>query len=259
MLDKLLEAVVNLAIKAELPRVLPTPEGTSEDRLYVAVGGEMKSVPLPPPNRHHKMESLSSFASFLLHDASMEQWSDLSVWYSRMGITAVLGVDRRDFLDISLCLTPQILSLQTMESCKRRYKHRDILALLRHDFHGCTRDTLAEDAIRSLKFSYTKAGSSETVRGKESLGRDIVAELSGAKGIPEFVFLDVPVFVEMRAAPKRTVKCVLDIFPETEDFAFTPLPGEVEDAIYQAERQIGIDLEGLLKEKESVGIYYGQA
>jgi hypothetical protein len=116
--------------------------------------------------------------------------------------------------------------------------------------------------VRQLRFRQLAESQGVIQHGKSSLGKAIEAELEGAGSLPDQVVLDVPVFQNV-PLPSQRVLCALDIDAATEKLALIPLPGCLELALQEVERQIALRLsEGLLSEglaESQVPIYYGSA
>ena len=260
MFKELLDAVKVLVNQAHGPRILRC---TSEpDHVYWVVlqDGTASRIEVTLP-RKHKALDLSAIVRFV-HDCFDGKELCPEVWYSRGDVVAVLdGQTRHDEVRLRLEYSPQIKTLLALKS--DGYPQKDFAKLLRVALHEAVPDTVIE-ACRYLKFKVLSGTEGMVAHGKQSIGKALEAELTGAERIPDQLRLEVPIFDGFWSERSYSVRVAVDIDVQAERFYLTPFPGEIEAAIRAAEREIGATLTAQIQaglpddHKLAVPVLYGQ-
>ena len=259
MLKELYEAISRQAVEANEKQILQPPGGPEHVYGIVHRDGTVEWKEAAPHPRNHKAGDLDSLVANAERFAPQADGADTVAvcWYSRKGVVLLAeDATRRDRVTLPLTLSPQLAYLQRLEESKPRvqFTQADLVLTLRTTLaRSISPDVVA--VFRRLNFRKSSGGASEVGHGKASIGRELQAELTGSGAIPETLAFRVPVFaagVPFEAA----VECAVDVQAEAERFLLIPLPGEIENAITQAETYIG----GILAENlpETVPAFYGE-
>lgn len=181
------------------------------------------------------------------------------VWYSRAGVIAVLNpaAEHPARCTVDLTPSPQLALLAQWERAgKATLTQAELVILLRTLFAGCAPDDVLA-AVRGLKVDKRTEVNQQIAQGKVSLGRSLVAEMTGAAALPERITFSVPVFAEAAVGVCSTVRVELDPDPQNERFHLYVLPGDIESAYADAEEALALRLARLLGESP-VPVYRGR-
>lgn len=262
MLSELLHALSVQAVKASGIHTVVSPVGAKLDFGVLLPDGSFQWRDVEPDPRQHKVSDVASLVAFADQMNEVKAVDDgmCVLWYARSG--AVLIVDdatRRDRVTLPLAFSPQLMALAelTVEG-KNKLDQAALAKLLRVSLAGCwsqTQPNLAKN-ISKLKLKRTEDGYSEVTQGKASLGKSLLAEMSGVDPIPEEVTFTVPVFLGNPWT--ATVACDLQVIAEEGKFALTPLAGAIESAIRLGENDLAVDIRAeMTKRKLHIPLYYG--
>lgn len=180
------------------------------------------------------------------------------IWYSRKGVVGSPSPERLDAGRCSLPLfaSPQLAFLIGVEKNPAKLTQTQLITVLRTTLFG----TFGGDLLANVRKINLKKGKDVTVeqqRGKVSLNRSDIAEMTGVNDIPEVVAFDVPVFANANIMARAVVKCDLDLNAETESFTLTVLPGEIEAAFTKGEDWLYRTIAESVG-KDKVTVYYGE-
>lgn len=262
MLSELLKAISEQAVKANGVQTVTPPVGSKLDYGIVLPDGSFEWVDADPDPRQHKVYDVPSLVAFAeqMKAAKDDEAGACVLWYSRTG--AVLIVDdttRRDRVTLPLSASPQLTALAALEGDGNgKLDQTALVKLLRVSLAGCwnlSQPNLAKN-ISKLKFKRTEDGYSEVTQGKASLGKSLLAEMSGVDPIPEEVTFAVPVF---SGHPwTATVACDLQVIADEGKFALTPLAGEIEKAVRLGESRLARDITAEMTERKlDIPLHYG--
>lgn len=256
------EAIARLAVnaaprtvqcQAEPPDVYYTvgPDGTLTRQ--VAGRGALVAASLD-------FNTVCDYAILAKADAAQgEDFINPEVWYSRNAVVAVLDKDvRRDRVTFALTPSPQFDMLARWEKSPGIFKQAAIILLLRTLFVGSLPDHPGlVDVFRKLNCKQGKEVAADLQRGKVSMSRDMLAQVTGDVDIPAEVRFRVPIFAEAGAKGiEWSVRVAIEPDAEHENFHFYTLPGQTESAYGAAEDMIRGHLENRLKEG-GIPVYYG--
>lgn len=228
--------------------------------VYATVGpdGVLQKHTVTPPFRNHMLRSVSEVPGFV---ASAKERFDSkpSIWYSPIAVIVLLDdspdLNKLGAGRVQLVHTPQfaaVLKLQTT-----RFNQKDFVRLLRTTLLGCLDDDGRQllRVARVIDFAVNTTGRGTVERSRESIGREIEAEVrSDAGEFPEGVVLSVRVFTDPALTVTRRVSCAVEIDAKDQTFELVPLPLQCEEAI-QADMD---QLRGMLEAGTSdVPIFYG--
>ena len=153
------------------------------------------------------------------------------VWYDSVGVVLVIDDDghRLETAVLNLDLSDVFKTLVALREMKKWHTHRDFIRLLRIDLARTIEDGSLLNRIRKVKIENGEMLSSEVRKSKESLGRQITAEISGESEIPDEVVLLVPVYSTAGEKARYPIACSVEADPtRSEPFRLMPLPDEIE-------------------------------
>ena len=229
--DSAIDRIATLATRANGARVIQIPGGPSHVTMLEDREGQIRSVEALPPLRAYKAFSLDGLAEQLLSIASKE---DAAVFVGREAVVAVFNEDedRRNLSTVSLTRSEAFASLCKLEEASK-IAQQDLVLELRTTFaHSFGPDSFLP-VVRKLKFSRSTDGASDVQHGRESMGKQVTAEVSGVDGaIPEEVTFTVPVYDQVEFL--ASVRCAVHVDVVEAAFVVKPLGGEIEKALREA-------------------------
>lgn len=224
--------------------------------------GVLETRAATPNPRAHEALDLSAVVEFAKRSATKGEEADepteTAVWYCRNAVVCLLDdATRRDRVTLPLSPSRQMQQLALWDKARVSVSQRDLIFIIRTTFDGCLGQAgnLLEN-LRRIKFDRSESGESSVRQGAVSLGKRVVAEVTGIDAIPDYVTLTVPVFAGPVNPGFFDVRCALEADPATASFQVIPLPNAVEQATAEAERAIGEQLRSQL-EGCAAEVYYG--
>lgn len=234
MLTELLAGIEALVRKAHGAEVIKPPQEPDHVYLLKTPDGGITRCEAEPKPRKHCALSLGTIINMARQYA--EASLNPEIWYSQKGVTLILDDDtRRDQVFFLLERSEQLNALLSLKA--EGYTQREFLHLLRVRLHGAVLPELIQ-AVRHLKFRTLTTGESMVGQGKASIGKSLEAELTGARELPEDLFLSIPVWANYQSDVRDVVRCLLEVDAQTERFYLRVLPCEIENAIAEAEGRL---------------------
>lgn len=187
---------------------------------------------------------------------------DVEIWYSRNGVNADLDRSRahHDWAFLALTPSPQMTKLIEWDRSNLGVKltQQQFVLLLRTLFAGCC-NTNVLDAVRQIKTARSADINSQIAQGKASVGKSMIAEMTGAGGVAVFEMftLNIPIFAQAAVPVSGSVRVEVDPDPINEQFTLIVRPGDIEIAFAQAEETIRSRLESLLGKECPIPLYRG--
>ena len=237
-------------IKASItPQIVQMPGEPGRFRIFSAgtLGDEQT---FRTAERHSEsFLSVDALAEFL-KDRSEQGGEDQTVWIDGLRVKYVHDfADRRDHGEVELRRTEALQFLA--ENSARKFNQRDFLRLLRINLAGCLpADSGLLGLLRNLRFSGASEAVAAVQHGKESIDKQVRAAVSGESALPEIVLLTLRLFTN-GSHRRHTIVCALEVFPQEQLFAITPLPEELPAALENEYAEIGAML------KTYCPVYYG--
>ena len=196
--------------------------------VYYLVGpdGLAQKVVAGPSRHREKLATPAEMAAFI--DAYAGGEGKGVTYFDEQAVVYVFdGEDRRDFAVCELPKSPQYLKLAAC-ACKAMGQ-ADFVRLLRIDLRGCLAESNLLPLVRQLKFTADRASEAAIQHGRESIGKQITAAVTGESAIPEEVTLFVPVFENH---PFRArIQCAVEVMVLDQAFRLTPYPMEMRQAV----------------------------
>ncbi|MBV8094924.1 MAG: hypothetical protein JO110_17185 [Acetobacteraceae bacterium] len=181
-------------------------------------------------------------------------------WYSRKGVVCIEeDSTRRDRCTLPLTLSAQWKKLQALEG-DTWLEHKPLLLLLKTVFRDCLgQDRSFVDVVKEINWNVTASGDSAVRNDGSSVGKSMIAKVSGAGQLPEYVSLDVLVFASGFPQIRLQIECSfdVDIQAQVQKFKLTPLPGQLENGLARAELQLG-DMLGQALDEDGIPCWLGE-
>lgn len=255
---ELIEKIGSLAVKANSgARILQAPGEPPGVYYLVDESGQLQKVTADAPMANYKAYDLTTLAKLA------EIKSDPQLWYNRAGVTLHFDEDdRREKAHLSLANSDQFDQLcQWSDAEGAALSQQELILLLRTTL----RDTLAAhpgllDKVRRVDIKKAQEATGIVQTAKVSMSRSMVAEASGADGLPDPLTFDVPVFSSPIFPARAKARAAFELDPQTERFKIVILPGEIERAYVDAEEFIRSRLLSALTDADAkdVPVYYGE-
>jgi hypothetical protein len=253
-----INAIASLAVKAN-PRIIKADGEPPHVYYVVKQDGELERVTATTGPDAHTASDLNTLCRLChaMTEAAPE------IWYSRLGVVAVLEPheDHRSTCKLQLTPSPQLKRLIEWDGVGRHtLSQGEFILALRTLFAGCAPDMLLP-AVRQVKTSKAADVNSKIEQGKVSLGKSMIAEMTGVAAIPEEVPFVVPVFAQAAVPVMAKLRVAIDPDPQTERFTLIVLPGDVEAALAYGEERLAVmlteELGQLFSKGSPVPIYRG--
>lgn len=247
MIREALELIQETALDAKAAGVAPGVELRNATLLETAEG--LVKQPHDPPARQHKVRNLDTLSTLV------EGRADASVWHADNTVIAILADKddghRDDRVTWSLSASAKFQCL-TRDAATAR-SHADFVKFLvqnlRDEFDAAAPGLLG--TIRSLKFLTADQQTGNIQQGRESVGRSIDAEVTGAKDLPETVLIKVRRWASLEYL--ASVECLLVLDTTNRTLALKPLADQLECAENDAQDW----LDGQLTDAVKCPVYYG--
>jgi len=220
------------------------------------VNGQIREFDVPPGVRCHVVRQLNDLVGYAKRtvEEAAEGAGPPVVWHGESHVVLVIDdSDRRDCVVFDLTTSREMRTLMNLEEAGRApLDHASFVRLLRIKL-----GLPAEQVARFRKLAWTAGDklTSDRRHAKESLDQSMMAEVSGVDGLPEEIEVRVPVYREEGERGVVVIHCAVDVDAVEKTLELMPLPGELEGAFQDAQRDIRQRLD---KELSSLmGVYYG--
>lgn len=227
--------VERLVIDALDSEIMECPQ---EPRGYYLIGpkGEAKLV-RPEPGWHKEgFDRPEELRRFILEQSADKDGILIPCDFAAVFVTPeriILVHDLKDRRNISICplqISPQYNWL--LQNGGKQMSQTSIVRELRITFRNCLQSENLLGLLRSLKFNTDLSGNADLQHGRESMGKSVLAKVTGVDALPEETDLMMPVF--NNHGKKTGIKCAIEVFPAEQTFAITPYPQELTRAMDDA-------------------------
>lgn len=235
-------------------RIVTAPQEPPHVYYVVNEAGAMVRTVAAEPLGNDKASDLDSVVRVMTDSDNPRE-----IWYSRASVIGLHGGGLPDRVTMPLKESPQLAQLIAWDARQRvNVGQRELVMLLRTTFAGClpSHPTFLEN-VRKLRTSKAAEVNSEIGKGKVSLGRSVIAEMSGVELIPEEITIRVPVFAAASLLAFADVRVCVDPNPEEEQFTLVVIPGQIEQAWRAGEVYIQAKLAALLGNESEIPLYHG--
>lgn len=236
-LGSAIQEIERLTRASQKTEILKAPDQPSGVFYIVGPDGKADKTTADPAWHSEKLATPVELARFIKEHSDEGSATFLS---ETKAVFVYELTDRRDVAVCDLRLSPQFRWLK--DSSGKAMDQKSFVRLLRIDFRGCLGDSNLLPLVRQLKFTADGAVEGNIQHGRESMGKQITAAVTGADAIPEDLTLFVPVFENH---PFRArVACAVETLPHEQAFRLTPFPLEVPVAMDAAMEDVRRVLSG---------------
>jgi hypothetical protein len=235
VIKEAIDRIAELAVgERKIQTVLPPGE---PDHIYLLAkpDGSVEKCVADAPPRAEELGDVDSFAARVLQLTPVKE---SVIFVGSDNVYAVLDDEktRRERLFLPLPPTPQFTALINAAG-RELMPHGRFVDFLRIDLATAVpTDCIA--LFRSLKGTRSTEARATVQTGKESLGRDVYAEVAASgKPIPELIDVTIPVY-DLPAFPAAKIQCAVICDLIEMKFGLRPLAGQVRNAEIEAQRII---------------------
>ena len=245
MLKEAIELIATMAKKNDQPT--PIVGGRNKQRVFVR--GLLQEIADDFPARNHTANDLESFAA-CIHAPDLA-----SVWHHGNQVVAILSDDDHSYRDdrVTWPIKGSSKFAALTKDAPQPRPHADfvrfIVQNLRDEFDAAAPGLLG--TIRNLKFRNVDAAEGSVQQGRESMGREIQNEITGATDLPETVIIRVKRWADLDCIAE--VECLLVLDVENRKLSLRPLADQLEQAENAAQKW----LHDVLASATEAPIFYG--
>jgi hypothetical protein len=253
MLDAALKLIQDTAKQAQAARRL---DAADPRHAHYQMGDRIITLDIPPPPREHHDNTLADLIQYT--ERATDQGLCTVLWHTHNAVILLLDdADRRDRVTFALDEHPQFAALKAMAAAAGCFTGPEFVRFLR--LAMCFPDLATIQKFRRLDWRRSEATITETTRQRESLGREIMAEVTGIDELPDALTFQVPAYSNPGETEPWMIRCLLDYDTANQRIRLAPMPGEIDLAIAAAQASIRNRLTDALTDTEGVclPIYFG--
>lgn len=215
-------------------------------------GGSLVTIDNDTPPRRHTVHDLDSLSASIGEDAAKA-----TVWHCGNSVVAVLDDSPASYRDdtVTWPLVPsaKFTALTAKASVPRGHVEfvRFLVENLRDELEAAAPGLLG--TIRNLKFRSADEQTGKIDHGRESMGRAIESEITGAGELPETVTINVTRWATLGIEYVVSVECLLVLDVTERKLSLRPLADQLEQAENGAQKW----LNGILSDALSSTVVYG--
>lgn len=254
-----IEAIRRMAQEAMTPRIVPAQSGTEPEGYYFIIDPQDKEHPVTQRKarrfRRLEMFSLESLIDYAVADGAE---GSAAIFVADESVTFIESIDDgQDYATFGLIYSDQYAVIKSMRR-ERLYSQRDFINLLNIDVRGSLpTGSMLVDIVRSLRWSNQANTGSEIGHQKESLGKSVMADVTGKDAIPEGVKLSAFVYSNLLTGA-ADIDCAVLVHPSEQKFSIQPYPGVIDRIQIETTNEVmRIIREMLDGHKSKIPVYAG--
>ncbi len=263
MLSEAIKTLADLGKKAAGPEMLQLWKSDHRRIIFNHATGDLKEYSEPMPARRHIAETKDDFVRIIQTLNSRpaiprEEDEGIAgnavVWLNSHEAVAVLNdhTYRDDVVVWPLPWSPQAILLSQWESQKTVFEPAVLIKAIRLELGLPNHPLIA--GMSAVDWQVTNSTASRTERTKESLGKNIHAEIAGVSELSETTTVAVPLYTH-GIASRADVACHVEIDPQRGQIGLIPPPGEMDLQFEMAMVEIQAALTKALG--EDIPVYQG--
>ena len=246
MIKEALEYIVEIVNgSSHVTQIHRTPKNIT----LVNCKGVVSNVEKPPIPLDATANDLDSLVALATAEKS-------TVWHNRKGVELVIdsseGSYRSDRVKWNLSCSSKFDELRSGKcQCDHKSFVRYIVQNFRDELESLNPGVLG--SLRSLKFATSDTQENDIQHGKESMGRSINREVTGASDLPETVVLEVRRWAELDIFVKVELMLIVDA--EKKTLELRPLADSAKRADIEANKTLG----DMIREKVKCLVMHGSS
>ncbi len=228
MSSQALELLQNTAVQAA--KTEPIYDSTTDPtRFWMNTAGKLTEIKIPRRFSHDIVGRLGDLVAIAKREAVAGRKP--IVWHCLAGVILQCDEDAsrawpdQDRAVMRFKLANAFQRLRTINGAS--LSQADLVHVLRVDWRGHVIEPDFLAAVRSIKFRRAVSGYSDIQQGKESLGRDVENEVTGAAAIAETIHLQLPVYSNRDLDAEFPVAVDVDVDPQNERFRLSTVGDEM--------------------------------
>ncbi len=240
-----IEKIEALASKANDARIVAErPTGD----VAVRADGKIAWTRSPDTASAHTAEMVGAFCRLV--DSFDSGHTELApVYVSATGASFVPGDSRGDCVRMPIEFSHAWKTLANISGIGMN--QRDFIRMLRIDLAGTGAEALLAK-VRNIK--WTNESQRDIQHAKDEMGRKVTAEVLGHDALDTDLVLSVrPLRMPWDMVEKVQIPCAVEVFPELQQIALTPLPTAFDDAaadiLVSCMEQIGEGLQAVAEDR----------
>lgn len=240
------ELIAALARESQTAKILDIKNG-DQTRTYVQIGGDIKTIDVSPARRDHVLLGVDDFVTLV------GNYEQASIWYTEDSAFALLDDENRfDVARLVMHYSDEFALLMKLREKRVRMQQREFVAMLRFDL-GVAADLVAR--FRTVNWNASDNTVTDLKHGSDSLGKSVKAAAldAGSKELPEEIDIRVPMWKNLTYRHLVSVRCGVDIFPQTGELALIPMPGAIELQQQEFANYLGETLQTAFPERAFYG------
>jgi len=243
--------IAELSRRAAGLEIVTLPGDGRKMLVHNFAAGSYEVLDVAPPPRTHVIYSVDSFVA-IAEDFQTRADSKPRIWHGKDAVVLVCDDnDRRDSARLALPASEPLSWLWNLKRKTEPMNQGELIRVLRLKL-GQPSDLVAK--FRKLDFSAGKTGAARVEHGKESLGREIIAQVNGVDDLPDVLDVSVRITDVPGANHPETIRVGLEIDATREEFYLSPMPGELEAAVDRMHADLHKKLIAALP---GLPVYYG--
>lgn len=245
------DSIVELGRKSKEPQ--PFASGNPRELLY-NVGGLAVVRKIEPDLRGHYVHTLDDLARAATGSHAVAP----VIYHDHDRVILLLDDgDRRDQVRCLLLATQPLQFLQQLEAEPARacFQAKELWRFFKTLFADCGLEVAFVRNLQKLKWKSGEETRQEFGQGRESIGRDVEAELTADVQFPDVVLLDLRLYENEGEDETWPVRCSFEADALEQRIHFAPFPGELSRALQSHQGSIR---RSLAEKLPKIPLYYGQ-
>lgn len=236
MIQESLEMLREEFRKGAAPQVISTSDPHSTT-LFLPSIGEIREFPHPYPPRNHSLVTIDGFI-----EAVQKYGKDGSptIYVGLSSVVAILDDNIAGHRDsrLTLKLVPSAVFTE-LERMTAALNQDQMVRMLRTTLSLCEWSKPLRESIEVIKWIRNDAGESNASAGRNSLGREVQAEVSGLKSpIPETLNCTFQPYPTIEGLGRVAAMCNLIVDHAKQTFLLQPQPHAVDKARNDAQNRV---------------------
>jgi hypothetical protein len=230
------ETIAKIAL-ATAPRSLAAPAEPPHVYYVVDGAGNPKKVTATPPPAEATAGSVADLVAWVVNFPPFDEATVKEIYYSRTGVVGGIFPTnpQNGRIRYELEPSPQLATLENWAQQKdgQGLTQAAFIRILSTTFADALPDFVIR--IRQCNFQRVKDTQSAIEKGRVSVSKKDLAELSGGNDLPTELTFRVPVFSSAKADVTADVRVYLELDLVGEKFLLFVLPGQIEAAYSEGE------------------------